>query len=179
MRTLLFIILSILFFSGCEDPTKTETIHTVITIQKDDMAVLDYTGLIKQFEEREAVYYSQDYSSRALYMIFWFTKDTSISINLDYQLSCGVSSHAGRYFEKSESGTSLLNYGVYAVFTKQDLDDHNCLQEDGQLEDLTGSLYGYTEYTQNKVTPTKHTVTSNSITYTAQEINEAFALFNE
>ena len=179
MKISLLIVLVTLFFSGCEDPTKTDNKHTVINIQKGDLSVLDYTGLINQFEERQAIYYTEDYNSDELYMIFWFRKDISISINLDYKLSCGVSSHAGRYFEKLESGTSILNYGVYSVFAKKELDDHNCLQAGGQLEDLTGSLYGYAEYTQNRTTPTKHTVTSNSITYTAQEINEAFAVFGK
>ena len=180
MKSLLLIVLATLFFSGCTDPTKTETIHTVITIQKDDMVVLNYDGLTQELDDKYISYESYQYDHNDTFVLFRCSIDTSISIMPKLQLDCGAEGYLYTYASRIDvDNNTSLEYGALAEFTKQDLDDHNCLQADGQLEDLTGSLYGYAEYTQNKVTPTKHTVTSNSITYTAQEINEAFALFNE
>ena len=181
MRSLLLIALAIIFFTGCtEDPTKTEYKHTDITIQKDNMVVLDYDELVNEFHDKSLTHNAYQYDQNETYIIFRLSMDTYININKELELICGAKGDIKTYdsWGTADQNTSL-EYGALAQFTKQDLDDHNCLQADGQLEDLTGSLYGYAEYTQNKVTPTKHTVTSNSITYTAQEINEAFALFNE
>jgi len=168
-----------LSFTGCETPGEEENRHSVLKIKKYDLQVLNHTELINQLKARDAVYYTEDYNTSQSYMLFWYTQEGSVSIHINFQLSCGASSYAGRFFKKLENNSNTLEYGKYSVFSKKDLDENNCLQEGGQLEDLTGSLYGYAEYTQNRVTPTKHTVTSNTITYTAQEINEAFALFDE
>ncbi len=180
MRTLFLMALAIIFFSGCVDPTKTENKHTYITIQKDNMVVLDYNGLTQELDDKHISYEPYQYDNNDTFVLFRCSIDTSISILLKLQLNCGAEGNLYTYGSRINiDNNTSLKYGALAEFTKQELDDHNCLQAGGQLEDLTGSLYGYAEYTQNRTTPTKHTVTSNSITYTAQEINEAFALFNE
>ena len=173
MKILILVVLTVFIFSGCVDPTKTENKHTYITIQKDDMVILDYNGYIDRYNS--SPFHLDD---NITYIVLQVSMDTYISIRLQLQLQCGASGEVIDIHHLSENNTSLEARAL-AEFTKQELDDHNCLQSGGQLEDLTGSLYGYAEYTQNRTTPTKHTVTSNSITYTAQEINEAFALFNE
>ncbi len=180
MKILILVVLTVFIFSGCVDPTKTENKHTYITIQKDDMVVLDYNGLIQERYNKGLLAESYNFDKNAIYVLFRLSMDTYINIALDLILDCGATGDTITYdsWGSADQNTSL-EYGALAQFTKQELDNHNCLQAGGQLEDLTGSLYGYAEYTQNRTTPTKHTVTSNSITYTAQEINEAFAVFGK
>ena len=173
MRSLILIVLVTLLFSGCEDPTKTKNLQTTISIQKDDMVVLDYNSYINLYNS--SPFHADENTTYTVYQV---SLDTSISIRLQLQLQCGASGEI-LYTGKLPENNTSLEYIALAEFTKQDLDDNNCLQAGGQLEDLTGSLYGYAEYTQNRTTPVKHTVTSNTITYTAQEINEAFAVFNQ
>ena len=72
---------------------------------------------------------------------------------------------------------SSLEYGALAAFTRQSLLDQNCLQEGGQIEDIEAKIDGYVEYSPDKFTTVEHTFSSNTITYTAQEINEAIAVF--
>ena len=176
MKILFFVVLTALFFIGCEDPTKTETIHTKLVIEKAEVLVLNKVDLIEELK-KVTIYDSDDYNSSVAYIVFRLWIDTYVGIIPDLILECGAEKQIDWYFQgEIKNG---FEEASLIVFTKQELDDHNCLQVGGQLEDLTGSLYGYAEYTQNRTTPTKHTVTSNSITYTAQEINEAFALFNE
>jgi len=180
MKTILLIVLSIILFSGCTDPTKTKNIHTVITIQKDDMIVLNYDGLVDEFRDKVMSHRSELYDKNATYILYRVSLDTYINITKRLMLTCGAESSIYYYGSwGSLNQNKCLQFGALAKFTKKELNDHNCLQADGQLTDLTGSLYGYAEYAQSKITPVKHTVTSNSITYTAQEINEAFAVFGE
>ena len=176
MKTLLLTLIVMLTFTGCEEPGETENKHTHLSIQKDDIDVVDYDGLIDSLKER-GTYTSLDHKDGEVYVLLWFTQDIAINILLNMKLSCGAEEKTSIYFRGIPDGH--LQYGRYLIFTKKELDENNCLQVDGQLEDLTGSLYGYAEYTRNRTVPVKHTVTSNTITYTAQEINEAFALFDE
>ncbi len=180
MKILILVVLTVFIFSGCEDPTKTETIHTKLVIEKVEVLVLNKVDLINELKSKIIPYSSEDYNISTTYIVFKFWVDSYVGVTSDYQLECGVEKRMS-WYAKSQSVLIKDGFetGALVVFTKQELDNHNCLQAGGQLKDLTGSLYGYAEYTQNRTTPTKHTVTSNSITYTAQEINEAFALFNE
>ena len=180
MKKLILFLFITLFFTACEEPGKTENKHTDITIQKDDMVVVDYDGLIQELDDKYINHEPYYHDHNDTFVLFRCSIDTFINIKLKLHLNCGAEGYLSHYSRWGSADENFnLEYGTLAEFTKRDLDEHNCLQTDGQLEDLTGSLYGYAEYTQNRVTPTKHTVTSNTITYTAQEINEAFALFDE
>ena len=180
IKTIILTLIIMLFFTACEEPGKTKYKQTYITIQKDDMVVVDYDGLTQELNDKFINYESYYHDHNDTFVIFRSSIDTFINIKLKLHLNCGAEGYLSHYSRwGSADENSNLEYGMLAEFTKKDLDENNCLQADGQLEDLTGSLYGYAEYSESRVTPVKHTVTSNTITYTAQEINEAFALFNE
>ena len=179
MKKFIPFLFIMLFFTACEEPGKEEIIHTSLKIENAEVLVLNKTDLIEELKKVTA-YDSTDYDESTTYVVFRFWVDRYVGIVVDFNLQCGVKKRIDWYFSnwnieiKEGFETAAL-----AVFSKQELDENNCLQADGQLEDLTGSLYGYSEYTRNRTTPVKLTVTSNTITYTAQEINEAFALFDE
>ena len=179
MKKIILFIFITLFFTACEEPGKEEIIHTSLKVENAESLALNKTDLIGELKKVTA-YDSTDYDESTTYVVFRFWVDKYVGIVVNFNLQCGAKKRIKWYFDGQNIEIKEgFETGALAVFSKQDLDEHNCLQADGQLEDLTGSLYGYSEYTRNRTTPVKLTVTSSSITYTAQEINEAFALFNE
>ncbi|MEN8147953.1 MAG: hypothetical protein ABFR02_10100, partial [Campylobacterota bacterium] len=176
MKNILIIVLLVWFFTGCSE---TETEHTYVTIQKEDqVTVVDFQGLVQEFLDRDSGLNDQWYDENSLYVVFHFSADTYSSIILDMKLTCGAKHFIDYYSSVYVSDNNdSLEYGALAAFTKQSLIDNNCLQEGGQIESLFSEVEGYAEYSPDKVTTVQHYVSSNTIEYTAQEINEAFAVF--
>ena len=180
MKILLSIVLLIILFVGCSDPSETKVIHTVLRIEKTEVLVVNKADLLEELQSKVIQYDSDDYNESMEYVVFKFWVDSYVGIISDFELNCGIKQKMDWYAKSPlipiKEG---FETGALATFSKQELDKYNCLQAGGQTRDLTGSLYGYAEYVEGRVTPVEHTVTSNTITYTAQEINEAFAVFGE
>ncbi len=175
MKNILIMVLLVWFYTGCSE---TEVEHTYVTIEKDDVVVLDYTGLTQEFDDKDMSYREINYDQNATYVVFRLFADTQMSISLYLQLSCGTEAYVKYYGSQAIfDNPSGLEYGALGAITKQNLLDHNCLQEGGQTENIFAEVEGYAEYTSDKVTHVEHYVSSNTIEYTAQEINEAFAVF--
>jgi len=180
MKILLSIVLLIISFVGCSDPSETKVIHTVLTIEKSHIRVVNYEELFLELDKKDIARTERSFSDKnTSYFLFDIKTDSYVGVISTLQLKCGAKGYADYYQNTTFSDTSNLSECIMVVISKQELDKHNCLQAGGQTRDLTGSLYGYAEYVEGRVTPVEHTVTSNTITYTAQEINEAFAVFNE
>ncbi len=80
------LLLVTLLMSGCEDPTKTKHLHTVIKIQKDDMIVVDYEGMVEEFRDKEMTHTSELYDKNATYVLFRHSMDIRININPTFKI---------------------------------------------------------------------------------------------
>lgn len=173
MKNIIPIILVVLLFTGCS-----ERIHTHVKIQKDDIRVMDYEGLVQDFQDHGIGYEEKYYDKNATYIVLRQFADHKMSIVFFLQLSCDTKSTMKFYDPWTEyRDNSGLEYLTIANYTKQSLIDAGCLQEGTQTIDITAKIDSFAEYTTDKVTHTEHTVSSNTITFTAQEINEAIAVF--
>ena len=151
-----------------------------MNLEKEDIQISNYTGLVETFYKLSITHDEYMYDHNATYILLLLSVDTYINVTPNMVLECGAKGNMSYFGTRGQSNTQTsLEYGILIEFPKQELDKYNCLQAGGQTRDLTGSLYGYAEYVEGRVTPVEHTVTSNTITYTAQEINEAFAVFGE
>ena len=181
MKKLILLLFITLFFTACEEPGKTENIHTSLQIEKEDILIVNYDELFIELKDKDISRTERSFSNiNTSYYIFRLWVDSYIGITPYFHLECGAQGYMD-YYRKAGNLVNDSNFteGALVVISKEELDKNSCIQNEGQLDDLLGEVNIYVEYTRNRTVPVKHTVTSNTITYTAQEINEAFALFNE
>ena len=180
LKTALTALATLTLLTGCTDFRDTLVIHDELLVEKEGILVLSYDDYTETLNSHGINYSGQLLDHNDTYLLFVLSTDKDGAVDPALVFECGARGDTAYFDEISNAEiTTKQKYAAYAEFPKKELDKHNCLQAGGQTRDLTGSLYRYTEYVANRITPVEHTVTSNTITYTAQEINEAFAVFGE
>jgi len=96
MKKLILLLFITLFFTACEEPGKEEIIHTYVTIQKDDMVVVDYDGLTQELDDKLINYESYYHDHNDTFVIFRLSMDTFTRIP-DLELECGAQGEVSLY----------------------------------------------------------------------------------
>ena len=180
LKIALTALATLTLLTGCTDFRDTLVIHDELIVEKEGILVLSYEDYLETLDSHGITFREELLDANDTYLLFVLSTDENGAVDPDLVFECGAKGYVSHFDEISNAEiTTKQKYAAYAEFSKHELDKYNCLQAGGQTRDLTGSLYVYTEYVANRVTPVEHTVTSNTITYTAQEINEVFGVFNE
>ena len=180
LKTAVSTTLILTLLTGCTDFRDTLVIHDELLVEKEGILVLSYDDYTETLNSHGITFRRELLDANDTYLLFVLSTDKDGTVDPVLIFECGARGETAYFDEISNAEiTTKQKYAAYAEFPKKQLDKYNCLQSGGQTRDLTGSLYEYREYVANRITPVEHTVTSNTITYTAQEINEAFAVFGE